>query len=446
MKFGNLLKKELGELMTFQTIFGMVFTFVLLVLMGQFMGNAIEDSIDTSAITICDQDKTEFSASVIDVVKSDETLKVTMVDLNSDDYASELTRLDVTNLVIIPEGFSDTITVQKKPAQLIIVNRLATGGVFSSLKSLSSADAADKFSNIITDSILKTDYGIPSNKIDDIKNPIDLNEYTVVGDNCSNISSSVLSGVTMAQSMIVPFAIFFLILMASQMIMTAISTEKIDKTLETLLSTPVSRISVLTAKMTAALIIALINAVVTMLGFGVYVLSMTKGMTSDMTGIGESAANTGVNVATAMSELNMTLSPVNILSIGISIFVSIAIGLALALILGAMATDVKSVQTLIMPLMILTLIPFIATIYADLSTMSAGVKAILYIIPFTHSYTAYNNLTTGNDALFWFGLLYEVVFLIVVMFLAVKLFTSDRLFTMKFDFSKKSKKGAIKED
>ena len=34
MKFGNLLKKELRELITFQALMGMVFTMVLLIVMG----------------------------------------------------------------------------------------------------------------------------------------------------------------------------------------------------------------------------------------------------------------------------------------------------------------------------------------------------------------------------------------------------------------------------
>ena len=58
------------------------------------------------------------------------------------------------------------------------------------------------------------------------------------------------------------------------MIIGAISTEKIDKTLETLLSAPVSRLSVILAKMLAAAIVALLNAVVYMLGFTGYLSSM----------------------------------------------------------------------------------------------------------------------------------------------------------------------------
>ena len=65
---------------------------------------------------------------------------------------------------------------------------------------------------------------------------------------------------------------------ASQMIISAISTEKIDKTLETLLSAPVSRIAVLSSKMLAATIISALYAAIYMLGFS----NMMSGMGGDM--------------------------------------------------------------------------------------------------------------------------------------------------------------------
>ena len=43
MKFGNLLKKELRELITKQALISMVFTMALLIFMGQIMGGAMEE-------------------------------------------------------------------------------------------------------------------------------------------------------------------------------------------------------------------------------------------------------------------------------------------------------------------------------------------------------------------------------------------------------------------
>ena len=84
---------------------------------------------------------------------------------------------------------------------------------------------------------------------DIITDPVEVVDNTVVADKSAKISSLVVAGSLSLQGMLLPIIVFVLIMMTSQGLMNAISTEKIDKTLETLLSTPVSRTSILGAKM-----------------------------------------------------------------------------------------------------------------------------------------------------------------------------------------------------
>ena len=443
MRFGNLLKKELGELITKQAIISMVFILVIFVFMGQIMGKAMEESFDTSTITLCNRDNTEFTNLLLDAITADGSTSINYVDIQGDDYASELKRLDIKNAVIIPEGYADSVLKEQKPADIIFVSTVSTGGFSSTMSSISASDVISVIQNETTDEILLKTYGLSDEEVARVKEPTALVEYAVSGGKTAKISASSLQAVLMMQSMIAPFVIFFLLLMAAQMIMTAISTEKIDKTLETLLSTPVSRMTVLMAKMTAAVISALMNAVVMMIGFVCYMSGMMGNLTNEITDSVNSAAavsDTTVSVAQAMSDLGLVLSPVSYILFGLQLFFTVAIGLAISLILGAMATDVKSVQTLTMPIMIAVMIPFFITMFLDYSEMSAGFKAVMFIIPFTHSYTALTNLMNGDMIMFWAGLAYQVVFFAVCMFLAVRMFTTDRLFTMSVssDSSKKS--------
>lgn len=443
MRFGNLLKKELGELITKQAIISMVFILVLFVFMGQIMGKAMEESFDTSTITLCNRDNTEFTNLLLDAITADGSTSINYVDIQGDDYASELKRLDIKNAVIIPEGYADSVLKEQKPADIIFVSTVSTGGFSSTMSSISASDVISVIQNETTDEILLKTYGLSDEEVARVKEPTALVEYAVSGGKTAKISASSLQAVLMMQSMIAPFVIFFLLLMAAQMIMTAISTEKIDKTLETLLSTPVSRMTVLMAKMTAAVISALMNAVVMMIGFVCYMSGMMGTLTNEITDSVNSAAavsDTTVSVTQAMSDLGLVLSPVSYVLFGLQLFFTVAIGLAISLILGAMATDVKSVQTLTMPIMIAVMIPFFITMFLDYSEMSAGFKAVMFIIPFTHSYTALTNLMNGDMIMFWAGLAYQVVFFAVCMFLAVRMFTTDKLFTMSVssDSSKKS--------
>ena len=448
MKFGNLLKKELRELITKQALISMIFTMVLLIVMGQIMGGAMEEGFDTSTITLCNQDDSVFTAEVLKKIDASQSTKINYVDFESDDYAAELERLDIKNAVIIPQGYGESITVKKEPALIKFVSKMSTAGLASSMSTISGSDVISEIQTVCMDEVMSSNYGLTEEEIALIREPMTTVEYTVNDGKTAQVSASALGAISMMQSMIAPFAIFFLLLMAAQMIMTAISTEKIDKTLETLLSAPVSRMTVLSAKMVAAVISALLNALFMIVGFALYMAGMMgsavseiSNAASEMPSVDVSAMTEGITgVGQAMAELGISLTPLSYVLFALQLFFTLAIGLAISLILGAMATDVKSVQTLIMPIMIAVMIPFFITMFMDVNEMSTVFKVIVYAIPFTHTYTALTNLMNGNMLLFWAGLAYQIVFFAVCMFLAVRMFTTDRLFTMSFSADQTMKK------
>lgn len=451
MKFGNLLKKELRELITKQAIISMVFTMVLLIVMGQVIGGAMANA-DSDAeeaannIALCNQDDSEFTKNMLNNM---ENTNVTLIELESDDYAAELEKLDKKSLIIIPAGFGDSIVNKREAGEIKFVNTLKSGGFSSTMSTLTASEAVSSIERACSDELMRSDYGVTDAEIKLAKTPVSTVEYTVHNGRTTAAASDGISAVIMLQSMIAPFAIFFLLLMAAQMIMTAISTEKIDKTLETLLSAPVSRMTVLMAKMTAAVISALLNALFMMIGMVFYMLGMMGSAGADEIAnavnseeAASALSNATVSVSQAMAELGIALSPADYVLFALQLFLTLAIGLAISLILGAMATDVKSVQTLTMPIMIAVMIPFFVSMFMDVNEMSPMFRTILYAIPFTHTYTALTNLMNGDMIIFWGGMAYQIIFFAVCMFLAVKMFTTDKLFTMSFsaeNFSKKRK-------
>lgn len=458
MKFGNLLKKELSELITKQAIISMIFVLVLFVFMGQIMGHSMEEGFDTSTLNICIKDDSAFTQNVIDRIKADETTELNIVDIQSDNYYDELERLDLKYVVIIPEGYGDSIVNEKKSGQLIFASKVSLG-FSAAMSSISSSDAVSTIVDNSADEAMESIYGLTAEDVALITSPANTVEFSAANGKSVEISAAAVSSIVMMESMIAPFAIFFLLLLASQMIMTAISTEKIDKTLETLLSTPVSRMTVLTAKMVAAIISALLNAVFMIVGFGIYMVSIMGGAMSGatngsanisdiagMTNVPDTGALTEVlSTADAISQLGFSLSGMDILLFGLQLFLTLAIGLSISLILGAAATDVKSVQTLVMPIMIAVMIPFFVTMFMDFGAMPTAAKVIMFLIPFTHSYIALTNLLSGDMIMYWGGLAYQIVFFAVCMFLAVRMFTSDKLFTMSFSSENKTNKKLLKK-
>ena len=443
MKLGNLLKKEIKELLTPQAIFSMIFTCALLIVMGKVMGGAMDEALNNSSVNIANLDNSVFTEEMIKALP-DYGADPTIVTLESDDHTSEMERLGIKNLVIIPEGFGDSVMNGSEAAGVDCVSIVTGGGITTSMQNMSASSLTSSISSYVRDYIETQKMGMTDSEKELLEEPVVTVEYTTANGRTVQVSADMLMGVLMSQSMIAPFAVFFLILMASQMIMTAISTEKIDKTLETLMSAPVSRLTVLTAKMISAVIVALLNAGAMIIGFAFYMQSMMGSAAAELEE-GAAANTAGITSgAEALASLGLSLGIGDILLFGVDLFLTIAIGLSVSLILGAMATDTKSVQTLVMPIMMATMIPFFVTMFADVNSMSPALRAIMYIIPFTHTYTAMSNLMFGETALVIGGLIYQAVFFAVCMYLAVKMFTSDLLFTMNFSADSGRKKSLLK--
>lgn len=436
MKFGNLLGKELKSLLTPMAIFSMLFSCILLIVMGQAFGGAVNEIADNSVINICDLDKTDYTKDMLKRLP-DYGTTANIVEIQSDNYSDELDRLGLESLVIIPEGFTKSIFEDKTPSPIQYAAKLKSG--ISGMSSAGNGSTAiSAIESCVYDDVLLKEYGLSEDDIAFIKEPAELVEFTIMNGKSAKISSNTLVTILMSTSLIVPMAVFFLLMMGSQMIMSAISTEKIDKTLETLLSAPVSRITILTAKMTAALIVALLNSITMIIGMAGYIFGMMGSSSlTDLGLTGQTDTGTVSELSKALSDLGINLRGETILLVFLQLFISVMIGLSIALILGALCEDAQSVSAVIMPLMFVVMIPFFVTMFTDINSLDTVFKTIMYIIPFTHSYTALTNLMMGNNVLFWGGFIYQIIFFIFCMTAAVKLFTTDRIFTMSGKVGKK---------
>ena len=145
--------------------------------------------------------------------------------------------------------------------------------------------------------------GIGDSQLALMDTPVSVTENTVVAENSAEISIDSVMNKIMMQNMILPIVVFVLIMTTSQMLISAISNEKIDKTLETLLSAPVSRTSVLGAKMLTAAATALLNAAAYMFGFTFFI----SGAQGSIEETAVPAVGNFISVDEALSQLGLTL-------------------------------------------------------------------------------------------------------------------------------------------
>ncbi|MBQ8884584.1 MAG: ABC transporter permease [Oscillospiraceae bacterium] len=436
MKFFNLFKKELRELLTPTTIITTIGIMLILVLVGEAFGGIMGDVIEeASQVTICDQDNSEISKSIIKALtvskvneetglpeEYDEEL-VKLVTLESDDYAKELKRLKENHVLIIPEGFGEKLMKGEK-IELINLNKMTSGATLANVSN--NEGAVESIRQVIKETYLLNS-GLTVEQLANSETMVTVSEKTIVDDKSADISVSMVSSLASMQSMFLPIIVYALVMFSSQLIISAISTEKIDKTLETLLSAPVSRLSVLSSKMLAAGIVAALNAVAYMIGFN----QMMKGMYAGM--------GTVENSDAILSELGLKMTTSGYILLGIQLFLTLFISLSVSLVLGALAKDAKSAQTLMMPITFMAMIPYIISMLIDIKSLAPAFRYLIYAIPFTHTFIASDNIMFGNTTLFWGGVIYQVVLLAICMTVAVKIFTSDKIFTLTLDFNKKSK-------
>lgn len=435
MKFITLLTKELKELLTIQTLALMVGVVVMMLFIGDIMGDKISEAMDmeNETINVYDKDNSDFTKAVIDSI-GELGYNVNRTNPASTNPQEMLDEISADSLIIIPEGFTNTVFDKNEQVTVEYIGRMSSTAMMSNISSLSSSVAVEIIKAAVTNSLMTGRFGLSLEQAELLDEPVLLNETTVVADRHAEISSSTLQGFVMSQTMIVPILVYILVIFASQMIISAISTEKIDKTLETLLSAPVSRLSVLGAKMTAASIVALLNAAAYMVGFS-KLMDGVSGTEVVQDSVGET-----FSVADKLSQLGLSMTAGDYILLGLQLFMTIMIALSISLILGAMATDAKSTQTLMMPVVFATMIPYLISLFMDINSIEPiPARILIWAIPFTHTFTAVNNILFDNMNVFWGGFIYQTIFFAVCMFFALKLFTSDKIFTISLNFGQKRK-------
>jgi ABC-2 type transport system permease protein len=255
-----------------------------------------------------------------------------------------------------------------------------------------------------------------------------LAEKSIVKGKSADVSPDVLFGLMMSQTVVMPVGVMTLLIFAMQLASTAVASEKEEKTLETLLTMPINRTTILMGKLTGSIVVAVVGALAYLVGFTYYMSSYS------------SLIPTGV-VDLAAIGLAPTLASYAIM--GVSLFMALLSALALAISLSVFADDVRGAQALVGPLFILFIVPMMFSMFTDIYSLPFPISIILLAIPFTHSMLATNVAFTGNYIGAIGGIAYMAIFTIIVLYIASRLFGTEKILTAKLKFkgfSRKKKK------
>ncbi len=424
-KFLNLLLKEIRELITMQLLISLLFTVFLFYFIGQMAKSEAKKAMRVQKIAVLNLDDSPFSQELVSGLKN-ANFQPQMVRGKDKEKAIEETKMSEANLLlVIPEGFGRSLeTLEMK--EIETYSFLRTFSLVGTRSSIIINSVIRALNGYLSSDFLKKK--LPDFNPDQVKNPIKSKDFVIVKNRMAEGSPEKIAGFVTSQSVFVPIILMMIIIYSAQMVISAIAMEKQNKTLETLLTVPISRTAIVTAKMLASGLVGLISAVIYMIGFRYYI----GGFMGDVSQAAEASGLSGV-----VQKLGLSFSAGHFVILGISLFFAILCALALATILGVLAEDYRSAQSLIMPLIFLVMIPYFLSFFSDIRTLSLPAKLLVYAIPFSHPFLTTQNLLLENYRGVLYGILYMIAFFVVLIVLAARIFSTDRVLTMKLRFRRK---------
>jgi ABC-2 type transport system permease protein len=419
-RFLVLLKKELRELLTPQILVPILISAIVFVFIGDVVGAEQEKAEETRAVAVVDLDESATSEAIEDALEAG-GFAVTSLEPGAGDVEAAVEDSPEKMTFVIPEGFESSLS----SGDILPVQAFSRIDSFSfvGVQDTGAVRAiVDSVNGFVSDRLIAE--AAPGADPERLKRPVRLEEHVMVGERSVPGAPELVEGFVIQQTVFVPMILFVVIMLSAQMIATTVTAEKENKTLETLLASPVSRGALVTAKMMAASIVALLVAVAYMFAMGRYMSGISGGQISAQAG--------GDLIAT----LGLTLDAGDYLLVGVTLFLGILCALSIALILGAFAESVRSIGAVMAPLLVMLIVPYLLTSFLDFNTLSPALKAVVMAIPFSYPFIAMPSLMLGNETIVYWGIVYEAIWFGLFALLAARIFGSDRILTMRLKFGR----------
>ena len=420
--FSHLLIKEIKELINKQLIISLAFILLIFNFIGNVTKSEMKKAMARQKIAVLDLDKSAISKNIIGALNMANFI-IEEKSGEKQQVVEEAKSSGLDLLVVIPAGFGQAVS-NFQAGEVESYSYLRGISMLASRKSEVVKAMLNATNEFLSNEYLKKKFPDMDPKL--LKAPIKSKEFIMVKDRTAEGSAAALMGSLYAQSFILPIVLMMIITYCSQMVITAIAMEKQNKTLETLLTVPISRTSIVMAKMLAAGIVGLLSALIYMFAFRSAFNFSSIDVSSAMSGMTPIIKQLGLSITTQGYAL-----------FGVSLFLTILCALSLATILGVLAEDYRTAQTLAVPLIFLLMIPYFVSLFADINTISLPAKILILAIPFSHPFFAMQNLMFGHMEMVWLGVAYNLLFVMAMLYWTTKIFSTDRVLTMKLKWGRK---------
>jgi len=431
--FTSIVYKEIKELIRDPKIlFGVVLLPLLLYpLMGQGLQisqQSVQTAIRGAQFSVYSDDNGQVAGIFVQYITTNNTI----TNIQATGLQDALVKFKDSNsvaMVYVPNGYSQNITDGLKGHVKI----------YGNLKNLNIAEASgvevagslvSVYNYYYSLAMIKQLMVATGNLGDSeaIRSPLSISYASIIKGNVIEVAPSQITSVILSQSIMLPIMVMMMVIFAIQMAATSIALEKEQKTLETLMTLPVGRLTILSGKLAGSVVIAVAGSISYMIGFGYYTssaFSFAPQLTSiDLTGVG------------------IGIQPIGYALLGIVMFVTLVSALALAISLAVFTDSVRSAQSLTGVLIVPLIIPAMILMFSDIEMLPPAIQWIMLAIPYTHTMLATKAAFMGNYGIMMRSILYISAFTVLVLWIAAKIFSTERIITARFtsfSFGKKKR-------
>ncbi len=431
----NIIRKELRELLTPGSVISVLIMVVLFAGLGGLIGGEVDKAQalpvfglangDNGTLEFTDESGETYVWDAYETLKSYYTgagVPESEIDKyiipfeigDGDDIVKMMNDMGLTSAIVIPKDFSTNIMggIQSTINEYYLYEPT---GMFGSISSTVISTVVGMLNSSLSKILISVETG--SDDYSFLTNPIvygsDSLNTIINGVPHQGVSPQDIAGQVSSQTMMIPIIIMIIIMMVGSIVISSMGSEKENKTLETLLTLPIKRTSIVTGKIVAAAIVGLVYGLAYMVGMSIYMGSMM------------SATGGSVNLA----ELGLSLGTMDYALVMISMFLAIICALGICMILGAFAKNYKSAQTMTMPLSILAMIPMFIVMFSGWYGAGSLIQGVTFAIPFSHPMMAMQALMYNDYTLVLSGIAYMAIFAVITILITVKLYNSDVLIT-----------------
>ncbi len=426
--FKNLLLKEVKSIIRDPKMLIAMFVvpLIMIAVVYGFMGLAMRQQAEqalreSGVVAVIDLDNGVWSKKFIDFLR-DRGIDVKMYRGSLDNIGDVMEDLGVKILYIIPENFSEALSSNRTGCIEYYV-------LFKSLTFMElgihgrASNLINSFSENITRSItVKTGY-----PREFLEKPINSTARAVVAGKVVGDPLQVLSSI-FSTSLVIPLAVFIMIIFIIQFAVTSMAVEKEEKMFETLLTLPINRMSILGVKLLVSVAIGIAYVLI----YGAILIWFFFGA---MGSPGET---------TSGPQFSLTLPPGTIEYMGVGLIGAVLFGLLVAFILSLFAEDVRTAQLVsnyaLMPLIFLFFLPM----FIDVSNLSYTVRTALALVPIANVSFIPKLMILGNYELGVLAGLSNIAYALGALAIAYKIVNSERIFTARLLQRIKARKGRSK--